>query len=88
MNISKTFSRRQLLGLSKAGDVILPGTDRSPAFSRTGCIDHVDRMAGYLTADDLGGLRVLLGFFRFSPRWLIRLLMTACANNDRAPGFL
>ncbi|MFO7714605.1 aldehyde dehydrogenase family protein [Desulfosarcina sp.] len=88
MKISKYFNPQQLRGLIKAGDVILPGTDASPSFSRTGCIDHVDRMASYLTSDDLGGLRFLLGLFRFSPNWLIRLLMTACAKNSLAPGFL
>ncbi len=86
MKMSKNFSRNQLLGLNKAGDVILPGTDVSPSFSRTGCIDHVDRMAAYLTGDDLGGLRMLLGIFRYSPKWIIRLLMTACAKNTRVPG--
>ena len=88
MKISKYFNPQQLRGLIKAGDVILPGTDVSPSFSRTGCIDHVDRMASYLTSDDLGGLRFLLGIFRFFPKWLIRLLMTACVKNSLAPGFL
>jgi aldehyde dehydrogenase (NAD+) len=88
MKISKYFSRNQLLGLSRAGDVMVPGTDVSPSFSQTGCIDHVDRMAAYLTAEDLGGLRMLLAVFRYAPGWMIRLLMTTCANNDRFPGFL
>ena len=60
MRVSKYFSRNQLFGLLKAGDVILPGTDVSPSFSRIGCIDHVDRMAAYLSSDDLFGLRMLL----------------------------
>lgn len=88
MKISKYFNPQQLRGLIKAGDVILPGTDVSPSFSHTGCIDHVDRMASYLTSDDLGGLRFLLGMFRYLPKWLIRLLMTACVKNSLAPGFL
>jgi hypothetical protein len=57
MKISKYFSQNQLIGLRRAGDVILPGTEVSPSFSKTGCIDHVDRMAAYLTDDDLGGLK-------------------------------
>lgn len=88
MNISKYFNHPQLLGLQKAGDVILPGTDRSPSFSATGCIDHVDRLAAYLSDDDLGGLRVLLRLLRRAPKWSIRLLMTACRANAHFPGFL
>jgi aldehyde dehydrogenase (NAD+) len=87
MKISKYFSQNQLIGLRRAGDVILPGTEVSPSFSKTGCIDHVDRMAAYLTDDDLGGLRMLLGCLRYSPGWLIRLLMRACEKNARFPGF-
>jgi acyl-CoA reductase-like NAD-dependent aldehyde dehydrogenase len=88
MKISKYFNQAQLLGLQKAGDVILPGTQRSPRFSATGCIDHVDRMAAYLNADDLGGLRGLLSILRYAPTASIRLLMTACRANARFPGFL
>ena len=88
MKISKYFTRNQLLGLLKAGDIILPGTNASPSFSKVGCIDHVDRMAAYLNGDDLGGLRILLGIFRYTPRWTIRLLLNACGRNDRLPGFL
>jgi aldehyde dehydrogenase (NAD+) len=88
MKISKYFSQTQLLGLQKAGDVILPGTELSPSFSDTGCIDHVDRQAAYLSTDDLGGLRVLLRLLRHAPRWSIRLLLTACRANARFPGYL
>lgn len=88
MKISKYFNHPQLLGLQKAGDVILPGTDLSPSFSATGCIEHVDRLAAYLSEDDLGGLRVLLRLLRRAPKWSIRLLLTACRANARFPGFL
>ncbi len=88
MKISRYFTQPQLLGLQKAGDVILPGTNRSPGFSATGCIEHVDRLAAYLSADDLGGLRVLLRLLRRAPKWAIRLLMRACQANARFPGFL
>jgi len=88
MKISKYFSQNQLLGLVKAGDVILPGTDVSPSFSAIGCIDHVDRMAAYLNPDDLNGLRILLAVFRYAPKWAIRLLMTACTKSERFPGFV
>jgi acyl-CoA reductase-like NAD-dependent aldehyde dehydrogenase len=87
MKISKYFNRTQLLGLQKAGDVILPGTDLSPSFSRTGCIEHVDRLAAYLSRDDLGGLQVLLRILRHAPKWSIHLLMKTCGANARFPGF-
>ena len=86
--ISKYFSQNQLKGLSKAGDIILPGTDISPSFSKTGCIHHIDRMAGFLSEDDLGGLQTLLGIFRWTPKWVVSLILTACNHNKLFPGFL
>jgi len=88
MKISRYFTRNQMLGLLKTGDVILPGTEQSPSFSQTGCIEYIDRMAAFLSADDLTGLRILFSVFRWSPRWLIRLLMRMCAHNRSYPGFL
>ena len=61
MITSNYLSQNQLKGLLKTGNVILPGTTKSPSFSQTGCIHHVDRMAAYLSEDDLGGLRIVLG---------------------------
>jgi acyl-CoA reductase-like NAD-dependent aldehyde dehydrogenase len=88
MMISKYFSPSQLKGLLKTGDIILPGTDISPSFSKTGCINHIDRMAGFLSEDDLGGLQLLFGIFRWTPKWIISLIMSACKHNQRFPGFL
>lgn len=88
MKISRFFTRNQLLGLLKTGDVILPGTEKSPSFSQTGCIDHIDRMAAYLSEDDLSGLRILFSVFRWSPKWSIRLLMQLCTHNRSFPAFI
>ena len=88
MKISRHFTRRQLLRVEQGRRCdSCPARIAPRPFRRTGCIDHVDRMAGL--PDGRRPRRVACGpgaFCRFSPRWLIRLLMTACANNDRAPG--
>jgi acyl-CoA reductase-like NAD-dependent aldehyde dehydrogenase len=86
--ISKYFSQNQLKGLLKAGDVILPGSDTSPSFLKTGCINHIDRMAGFLSDDDLGGLQLLFSVFKWIPKWVISLIMKACNQNRYFPGFL
>jgi acyl-CoA reductase-like NAD-dependent aldehyde dehydrogenase len=88
MKISKYFSPRQLMGLAKAGDVILPGTRRSPSFSETGCIEYVDRMAAYLSPDDVSDLQTLLTLFRWTPRWAIRRVLALCSRNGRFPGVI
>ncbi len=86
MMTSKYLNQNQLKGLLKTGDVILPGTTQSPSFSQTGCIHHVDRMAAYLSEDDLGGLRLVLGLFRWMPSWGISIIMAMAARNRYFPG--
>jgi len=88
MTTSEYLNENQIKGLLKAGDVILPGADKSPSFSQTGCIEHIDRIAAFLDPDDLNGLRLVLSLFRWSPRWFIALLMTMCDHNRLFPGFL
>jgi len=88
MTISQFFTRSQIQGLLKAGDVVLPGTDKSPAFSETGCVHHIDRMAAFLSKDDLDGLRMVLSLFRWTPRWGIALILQACRHNRYVPSFL
>ncbi|MCF6247957.1 MAG: aldehyde dehydrogenase family protein [Desulfobacula sp.] len=87
MIVSKYFSQSQLKGLSKAGDVLLPGTKTSPSFSSTGCMSHMDRMAAYLSEDDLSGLQMLLSLFRWTPKWKISLLFKLCNKSDKIPSF-
>lgn len=88
MVISKYFSQNQLKGLQKAGDVLLPGTDKSPSFSETGCMAHIDRMAAFLSDDDLSGLSMILSLFRWMPKWKIALLFRLCNTGDRLPSFI
>lgn len=88
MTVSKYFSQTQLKGLLKAGDVLIPGTDRSPSFSGTGGIEHIDRMAAYISPDDLSGLKIVLSLLAWMPKWKISLLFKLCEKNNRLPGFL
>ncbi len=88
MTISKYFSPTQIKGLLKAGDVILPGTQNSPSFSATGCISHIDRMAGALSKDDLSGLKMILSLFRWMPNWKISMLFKLWHKSDKMPSFI
>ena len=88
MIVSKYFSQTQLKGLAKAGDILLPGTADSPSFSQTGCIAHMDRMAAFLSEDDLSGLRLILSLFRYTPKWKIRLIFSLWNKSDNLPDFL
>lgn len=88
MTISRYFNENQLRGLIKTGDIILPGTNKSPSFSQTACVLYIDRMLAYLSEDDLNGLRLVFGLFRWTPKWFIHLVLKGCKHNQKFPGFL
>lgn len=85
---SEILSPTQMKGLERTGQVLLPGTDRSPSFAETGCVAHFDRLGAYLSPDDLSALRIILALFAFCPRWFISLVMTMATKNAMFPGFV
>ncbi len=76
--LSKHFSQLQFRGLNKVGDCLLPGHEDLPSFSALGCARHADRILDYMSAQDLGDLKLLLTLLAFLPGfavgWLMRFL--------------
>jgi hypothetical protein len=75
MSTSKHLNSGQLAALCRLGDILIPGDADLPSFSRSGSIDHVDRMLDYMYESDLSGVKALLSVFRFTPSFLIRGIM-------------
>ena len=69
---SRILSPEQHAGLLKVGDVLIPGDQQFPSFSRSRCAEHVDRMLAYMNESDLNGVKVLLGVFRLLPKFVLR----------------
>jgi hypothetical protein len=75
MTASKHLSPGQLAALAKVGDILIPGDAEFPPFSRSGSLEHVDRMLDHMYAADRNGVIALLSIFRFTPKFLIRGLL-------------
>jgi hypothetical protein len=86
MNESHGLSRTQLGGLLKVGDVLIPGDDELPSFSRSGCAPHATRMLPYMNDADRQGLTLLLTVFRFLPKLAIRAIMALTEYHRFFPG--
>ena len=71
----KLLSPLQVKGLNKLGDVVCPGSGELPRFSKTNVFQHADRLLEYMPEEDLSGIRVLLGLFSFTPKFMIALLL-------------
>ena len=70
-----TWARRQLRALEAIGDVLVPGDEDLPSFSRLGCVAHVDRLLDFMPDDDLRGLQGVLSAASFLPRFLVAGLL-------------
>lgn len=86
MATSKQLNATQMRGLIKACDVIIPGDGQLPSFSRSGCLDHADRMLDYMTDFDLNGIRALLTVFAFLPKPMIAAILLLTEQHRHLPG--
>lgn len=80
---SKHLSAFHLNSLSRLGDMYIPGTQRLPSFSQSGCLQHLDIILDGIHPDDLAAVRWLLVFLRFLPRWAIRKLLSMMDQHDQ-----
>lgn len=89
---SQYLSYAALKGLSKVGDVVLPGEPHDsngfPSFSQTGCIHHVDEVLVTTAPDDVKALNILLAIMGFLPAIVTKWLLQLSSLEEHAPGFL
>lgn len=71
MNLSKN----EFIGLNKLGDVVIPGDRELPRFSETELAKHYPRMISYMEQDDIKALKLVLGLFAFTPKFIINLIL-------------
>ena len=88
MSSSKHLSDLQMRGLAKVGDVVVPGDDVLPAFTRSGSLDHVDRMLDHMTDFDRDGIKLLFTIFRFLPGFAIAAILWVAQHDKHFPSVL
>ena len=76
---------RQLAGLMKVGDILIPGDGDMPSFSASGCAGEVDRMLDYMNESDRSGLTSVLGVFGTLPKAAVRGLFALTEQHQRVP---
>ncbi len=86
--MSRILSARQARALERVGDIMIPGVDGFPPFSRTGSIAHVDPLLEVTPAEDVAGLKILLSVLSFLPTGLLAAFLRMVCREDRAPGLL
>jgi len=85
---SRLFTVRQLGGLQRVGDLLVPANGKFPAFSSTGCIERIDDLMGAAHPDDVRDLGYLLLALNYLPLFVIRLLLDLTNKTEQMPAFI
>lgn len=75
-----------LKGLLKAGDLLIPGDDQFPKFSKANVIQHLPRIMDEMYEDDREGFKALTMVLGILPVFLVRLIMYCAAQDNKFPG--
>lgn len=81
----RRLTPKQLRGLLRLGDVVIPGDEDLPSFSGSGAADGIDRMLPYMYESDRSSLLLLLDACARMPRPAIRGIVALAASAARYP---
>ncbi|UZE96607.1 hypothetical protein [Alkalimarinus alittae] len=83
--MSLFLSQREIRGLIKVGDLVIPGGYGFPSFSETGCIDHVDEVMAPTPAADVKDFKLLMKVFSVAPNALLKGLLRLMDKESAFP---
>ena len=83
---SSYLSKSALKGLTRIGDILIPGDDEFPSFSAFMCMDHIDDLVSYAPSDDIKDLGMVLSILSFMPRGILNWLVKKMADSHRNTG--
>ena len=85
---SNYLNKSAVKGLTKIGDILIPGSDEFPSFSLFMCMDHIDDLLEYAPHDDIKDLGMVLGILSILPKsilvWLVKKMANAHKNHGAA----
>ncbi len=82
---SNILSNSAVKGLTRIGNILIPGEGEFPSFSEYMCIEHVDDLVHYAPDDDINDLGMVLGILSVFPKiflvWLVRKMANSHKNH-------
>lgn len=73
--MTRNLTPRELIGLKKLGDCIIPGDGELKSFSKSECADQVDRILDHMPMPDRNDLKMLLGLLALLPKFGVYLFV-------------
>lgn len=83
---STYLSKSAIKGLTRMGDILIPGNDEFPSFSAFMCMDHIDDLVSYAPKDDINDLGMVLGILSIMPQSILKWLVRKMANAHKNQG--
>ncbi len=85
---SEYLNERQLSGLRKVGNVLVPGDGDLPEFSESNSVREADRVLRHMNPDDRSDFLTLMSVFSFLPAFVISLFLRLTQWKEYFPGAL
>ena len=86
--MSKYLGARQISGLEKMGDVLVPGDNELVSFKVSGCSSEVDRILDHMPRSDLKDLKLLLTLMSFLPMFIVSWFLAFLELSPRMPNWI
>lgn len=80
------LNEKQVRGLLKLGDAMVPGNAQMPRFSTSGCADQINRILDYMPEQDLSDLKMLLMILSYFPGFAVAVLVRLIEVATLLPG--
>ena len=86
--MSKHLGARQVAGLEKMGNVLVPGDGELASFGASGCSSEVDRILDHMPGSDLKDLKLLLTLMSFLPMFIVAWFLAFLELSPRMPDWI
>lgn len=83
--MSEYLSPRELRGLCRVGDLMIPSGYGLPGFSESGCVAHIDELMAATPAADVRDFKLLMRVISVTPKGVLRWLLHWISRLDRMP---
>lgn len=83
--MSLFLTQREIRGLNKVGDLVIPGGYGLPSFSETGCVGHVDEVMAPTPAADVKDFKLLMKVLSFAPDVAIKGILKLLDKESAFP---
>ncbi len=81
--MAQILSKAAIKGVTRLGDIIIPGNMDLPSYSEYGGIEHVDDLLKYAPSADIGDLNLILAILSFMPAFILKWVVVRMTKSHQ-----